>query len=76
MDDGYNLPLTGMLHFALQKKALSKRQISIGKIESAFVKNGFLNWKKAFEKDRGLLKHLQSSAHNDAVQRYVVNASA
>lgn len=40
------------------------------------MKNGFLNWKKAFEKDRGLLKHLQSSAHNDAVQRYVVNASA
>ena len=38
------------------------------------MKNGFLNWKKAFEKDRGLLKHLQSSPHNDAVQRYL-NAS-
>ena len=30
-----------------------------------------LTWKKALEKDRGLLKHQQSSPHNDAVQRYV-----
>ena len=52
-------------------KTLSKGQIYTGNVESAFVKTGFWNWKKALEKDRGLLKHQQSSAHNDAVQRYV-----
>ena len=52
-------------------KALSKGQISTRNTESAFVKTSFRNWKKALEKDRGLLKHQQSSAHNDAVQRYV-----
>ena len=70
----------GWLHYGIIRdaafcffctKSLSKGQISTGNIESAFVKTGFWNWKKALEKDRGLLKHQQSSAHNDAVQRYV-----
>ena len=52
-------------------KALSKGQISTGNVESTFAKTGFQNQKKAFEKDCGLLKHQQPSAHNDAVQRYV-----
>ena len=70
----------GWLHYDISKdaafcfvciKALSKGQISTGNVESAFVKTGFRNWKEALEKDRGLLKHQQSSAHNHAVQRYV-----
>ena len=52
------MTLSGMLHFAFfYIKALSKGQISTGNIGSAFVKTGFRNWKKALEKDRGLLKH-------------------
>ena len=70
----------GWLHYDINRdaafcfvciKALSKGQISTGNVESAFVKTGFRNWKKALEKDRGLLKHQQSSAHNDAIQRYI-----
>ena len=70
----------GQLHYDISRdaafyficiKALSKGQISTANVESAFVKTGFRNSKKALEKDRGLLKHQQSSAHNDAVQRYV-----
>ena len=51
-------------------KTLSKGQIFTGNVESVFVKTRFQNWKKVLEKDRGLLKHQQSSAHNVA-QRYV-----
>ena len=39
------------------------------------MKTWFRNLKKALEKDHGLLKHQQPSAHNDAVQHYV-NAPA
>ena len=70
----------GWLHYDISRdtvfffvyiKALSKGQISTGNIESAFVKTGFQNWKRALEKDHGLLKHQQPSAHNDAVQHHV-----
>ena len=70
----------GWLHYDISRdaafcfvciKALSKGQISTGNVESVFVKIGFRNRKKALEKDRGLLKHQQSSAHNHVVQRYV-----
>ena len=52
-------------------KALSKGPIFTGKVESAFVETAFRNWEKALEKNRGLLKHQQFSANNNAVQRYV-----
>ena len=70
----------GWLHYDISRdaafcfvciKALSKAQISTGNVESAFVKTGFQNWKKALKKDCSLLNHQQSSAHNDAVQRCV-----
>ena len=68
------------IHYDVQKdaafcfyciKVLKAGAISSGNVESAFVKAGFRNWKKACQKGRGLLKHQGAETHKEAVQRFI-----
>ena len=52
-------------------KALKTDAIYSGNVESAFIKTGFRNLKKACEKGRGLLKHKGAETHKGAVQRFI-----
>lgn len=44
-------------------KAIKLGKISAAKPEEAFSKTGFRNWKKALEKNFGLVKHDDSNSH-------------
>ena len=53
-------------------KATAENLVTATKAEKVFTEQGFANWKKALEKDKGFDKHEQSEAHKEAIDRYIV----
>ena len=46
--------------------------ISSTKSEKTFTQEGFTNWKKAREKNKGFLKHENSDSHKEATERLIM----
>ena len=52
-------------------KAKRVGAVSSTKMDEAFTRAGFSNWKKALEKGKGFSKHESSSSHKEATERLI-----
>ena len=56
-------------------KVLQNNMLFSSKVDDAFTKIGYRNWKNALVKLKGFQKHEDSDGHKEAVTRYVIAQS-